>query len=231
MGARLAVVIPVLNERSVLRTLLERLADDTPAPEEVVVVSGKANPELREAFADGSVRYLETAPNRGLQLALGACVATADVLWFLHADSRPGPGASRALLDAIDTGAESGCFAFAFADADGWRPRLLAALTNARVGRGGTPYGDQGLFATREAYFACGGFALTPLFEEVTLVKKLRRRGTFRCLAEPIGVCPERWQRDGWLRRGFGNRWLALCHACGAAPEQLAKTYWPAARD
>ena len=113
---------------------------------------------------------------------------------------------------------------FRFAGAPDWRKRALAALINARA-RVGVPYGDQGLFATRAAYEAAGGFADAPLFEEVPLVRGLRRQGRFVALGESIGVSPRRWERDGWLRRTLANRALALAYMAGAAPERLARRY------
>ena len=102
---------------------------------------------------------------------------------------------------------------------------MFAWLVNLRVSLGGIPYGDQGIFVRRDAYLKCGGFTHQPLFEEVTLVRKLRARGRFRILAEPIGVSPRRWERDGWIRRSLANRRLALAYLCGQTAQQLATRY------
>jgi hypothetical protein len=103
---------------------------------------------------------------------------------------------------------------------------LLARLINYRA-RYGIPYGDQGLFVARTAYDAVGGFADTPLFEEVPLVRKLRKRGSFAQVAASIGVSPRRWERDGWLQRSIGNRLLALAYTLGVPPRRLARRYRP----
>ena len=117
-----------------------------------------------------------------------------------------------------------GYLRFRFQGAPTIGKRLLAAAINLRS-RIGVPYGDQGLFATREAYAQTGGFPHQPLFEEVAVVKSLRRQGPFVALPLPIGVDPRRWERDGWLKRTLRNRWLALRYACGARPIQLAASY------
>jgi hypothetical protein len=108
-----------------------------------------------------------------------------------------------------------------------WQKRLLAGLVNLRVALRGTPYGDQGLFVTRAAYFASGGFAQQALFEEVELIRRLRRRGSFVRLPVPIGVATRRWERDGWWRRSILNRWLALRYGCGTPVAALASSYRP----
>jgi hypothetical protein len=94
-----------------------------------------------------------------------------------------------------------------------------------RVRLGGIPYGDQGLFMRRAAYAACGGFPHQPLFEEVELVRQLRRHGRFEVLEEPLRVSTRRWDRDGWWRRSLLNRWLALCYMAGVPAERLARGY------
>jgi hypothetical protein len=147
------------------------------------------------------------------------------VLWFVHADALPSPVGLQAIAAALTEGAESGCFRFTFRGEAAWYKSLLARLVALRVRAGGVPYGDQGLFVRRDVYLACEGFPHQPLFEEVRLVKRLRQRGTFRPLAEPIGVSPRRWERDGWWRRTLRNRWLALRYLLGASAERLARVY------
>jgi hypothetical protein len=86
-------------------------------------------------------------------------------------------------------------------------------------------YGDQGIFVTRAAYEEGPGFAAEPLFEEVPLVRYLKRCGGFVALDVPITVDPRRWERDGYLRRTLHNRVLALGHLLGVPPPRLAQWY------
>ena len=77
----------------------------------------------------------------------------------------------------------------------------------------------------RQIYREVGGHAPWLLFEEVPLVRGVRRLGRFAPLRESISVDPRRWQRDGWWRRTWNNRKLALDFACGADPNELASRY------
>ena len=106
-----------------------------------------------------------------------------------------------------------------------WWKALLERLINLRTRIGGIPYGDQGIFVRREAYFEAGGFTHQPLFEEVVLVRTLRRRGHFLALALPIGVAARRWERDGWWHRSLANRALAIRYLLGVPAERLAEHY------
>lgn len=224
-ASAVSVIVPARRDNAAVEALLGSAVSWSPAPHEIIVVSAEADPALAALCAAHRHRYLEGRPNRGAQLDLGARSAAAPVLWFLHADAAPPANGIAAIRAALAAGAESGCFAFSFQGEPTWYKAALEAAVAARLRVGGIAYGDQGLFATREAYEACGGFPHQPLFEEVQLVRRLRRRGTFRLLREPIGVSTRRWERDGWIARTLHNRWLALRYACGASPERLAAAY------
>jgi rSAM/selenodomain-associated transferase 2 len=223
MMARIAVVIPVLGDLAELARLLRLVQSQQ--PEAIIVVSGCADVQAAALCREHDCAYLETAANRGAQLDAGAKAATASVLWFLHADAEPPADALRAIQAALRSGAESGCFRFAFQGPAAWYKRLLELLVALRVRCGGMVYGDQGLFVRRDVYLECDGFAPQPLFEETRLVRRLRARGTFVVLPQALGVATRRWERDGWWRRTLHNRWLALRFMFGARPNALAASY------
>lgn len=225
MSADVAIVVPVLDDAAALELLLARISAWPHGPDEVVVVSAGPSEAVEQVCGAHGARLVIGKASRGAQLDRGARVASARVLWFLHADAAPADGALAAIERAVAEGAESGCFRFEFEGPSTWRKRLLATLVGWRVRLGGTPYGDQGLFVLRDAYRACGGFPDQPLFEEVTLVRALRRRGSFRALDVALPVSARRWQRDGWWTRTCHNRWLALCYMLGVPVERLARAY------
>ena len=226
-----AVIVPVLHDTPALARLLDRIDAWHRKPAQIVVVSGDRDAALEALCRDRGVTHLIARPSRGLQLDTGARAASAPVLWFLHADADPPSDALARIAAAVDEGVESGCFAFAFQGPRTVTKALLERLIALRVRLGGIPYGDQALFATRQAYTASGGFDHQPLFEEVRLVRALRRRGTFRALPQPVRVSPRRWERDGWWRRTLGNRRLAICYMLGVSAERLARAYGPSKQD
>lgn len=220
-----AVIVPAWRDTGAVLRLIDSAKTWPAAPGEIVVVSAEADPALAALVTAEGHRYVEAQANRGEQLDLGARSTSAPVLWFLHADAHAPADGIAAIGRALAAGAESGCFTFSFQGERTWYKAALEHAVAARVRLGGIPYGDQGLFATRSAYMACGGFAHQPLFEEVRLVRRLRGRGTFRILPQRIGVSTRRWERDGWIARTAHNRWLALRYACGAPAERLAAAY------
>jgi len=225
----LSIVIPVLEDTAALARLLEHLRgqDSAGTLVEIIVVDGARDARCAALCRDHGVRYLAADPGRGRQLNLGAAAAGAQVLWFLHADAEPAAGSLQAIDAALARGAVGGAFRFHLPGTAGLAPRLIELGVMLRCRFGGIAYGDQGLFVRTASFAACGGFADTGLFEEVPLVRGLRRRGMFALLPMPIGVSPRRWQRDGWWRCIVRNRTLALGHMLGVPPARLAGWYRP----
>lgn len=221
---RISVVIPVLNDNAALANLLNRISELDPGVDEVIVVEGSMQEKCRDlAVAHGAAHLTEEA-NRGAQLIAGARAASGDILWFLHADSIPPVDAVAHIKMHLLAGHCSGYFRFRFDGARSLGKKLLETAINWRT-KVGVPYGDQGLFVTREAYAEAGGHRAIPLFEDVSLVKSLRRQFSCQNLDATMSVSSRRWERDGWLTRSLHNRWLAMAYSLGVAPEKLANQY------
>lgn len=221
---RVAVIIPTLDDDAALHRLLARLDHLDPAPDEVIVVDGAASESCEMACRSAGALWLPAHPSRGGQLALGAARARADVLWFLHCECEPHADAVAGIRGSISAGAVGGYFRFRFGGGPTRVKRFLERCIAWRCGWGAV-YGDQGLYVTRAGYEATPGFTVQPLFEEVALVRALKRTGRFVALDLPILVSPRRWERDGYLRRTFANRTLALAFSCGVSPARLVRWF------
>ncbi len=219
-----SVIIPCFHDEDKLADLLGQLQSLRRRPLEIIVVDGASADTCRSVCDQYKARWVASEPCRGSQLLTGATLAQGDALWFLHADNRLPPDPIGAMERSFEQGAVGGYFCFRFDAPRAWAALLLEPAIAFRC-RFGVPYGDQGLFMTRQAYFNAGGHSPWPLFEEVSLVRGLRRLGRFMPLRESIFVDPRRWHRDGWWRRTWVNRNLALAFARGVAPEKLAVRY------
>lgn len=226
-SAPISVIIPCWEDEALLGQLLaqlHRLAQSSRQSLQIIVVDAARSQSCREICHRHGAQWLPATPCRGEQLRLGAGHARHSILWFLHADAQLPGNPLPELRAAIGAGAVGGYFAFSFAGPGCWQSRLLERLIAWR-NHFGVPYGDQGLFAEASAYHACGQHSPWPLFEEVELVKRLRRLGRFVRLEQGVQVDPRRWQRDGWWRRSLRNRLLALAHAVGVPATRLARLY------
>ena len=222
----IAIIIPVLDDARSLRDLLHAIRSWTSQPTEIIVAAGSEDAEIADLSREHHCRHLGCEPCRGKQLDDAARTASAGTLWFLHADSQPAETSLIEIESARANDAHAGYFRFEFTGPRMWQKGIIERLVRLRTRLGGMPYGDQGLWISREAYLACDGFAHEPLFEEVRLIRRLRSRGRVAALSTPIGVAPRRWERDGWWYRSIMNRLLALGHTLGVPPARLASRYY-----
>lgn len=233
-AVRVVVIVPTWHDDEELLELLACLGSLDAPPEHIVVVDGASSGPTAEVCRRGHAQWLPSAPGRGVQLSAGVLAAQrilgktqarpADALWFLHTDCRPHRRAACAIREAIMRGEAGGYFRFRFGGSPGLLKTLLERCIALRC-RMGMVYGDQAIFVTRTAYEASPGLDRQPLFEEVPLVRHLKRRGRFAALKMPIIVSPRRWERDGFLRRTLQNRSLALGYTLGIPASRLARWY------
>lgn len=224
-SVRVTAIVPVLRDNDALIRLISDLKALSRLPDRIIVVSGCRDEQLTQIAREHELMLMETPASRGLQLDTGARATDTEVLWFIHADARIPVEACEAIVTAIGNGASGGCLRFVLQGNPTAFKRSLEWLVRLRVACGGMAYGDQALFCTRDAYIESGGFPHRPLFEEVPLVRYLRKKRSFVALSLPVFVATRRWECDGWLRRSLHNRWLALRHFLGASPERLAAAY------
>ena len=219
-----SVIIPCFHDEEKLACLLAQLQKLPYRPWEIIVVDAANSESCAEICTQYQAQRIVSEPCRGQQLLTGAAQARGDVLWFLHADAQLSTDPLTAMTKAIAQGAIGGYFRFRFAAPRAWPAFILESMIALRC-RIGVPYGDQGIFMARSVYHQIGGHAPWPLFEEVPLVRAMRRVGKFLPLTAPIFIDPRRWQRDGWWRRTWHNRKLALNFMCGVTPQELASRY------
>jgi glycosyltransferase involved in cell wall biosynthesis len=219
---RVAVIVPTFDDDVALERLLSHLAYLEPGPDDVIVCDGACSDATELLCRRFGATYLATRSGRGGQLALGAARARADILWFLETINEPHADAVIAIHECVQRGAVGGYFRFQFGGATSFGKRLLERLIALRCHLG-MIYGEQGIFVTRAAYSRTLGFTIQPMFEQVKLVRALKKMETFIPVPLPLGVSPRRWEKEGFLRRTLRNRALALGYMLGIAPAALAR--------
>jgi rSAM/selenodomain-associated transferase 2 len=216
----LSAVIPTRNAARTLGPCLAAVRE----ADEIVVVDGGSTDGTAAIAERAGARLVRSAPGRGIQLAAGAEAAKGDWLLFLHADTRLAPGWREAADRHIARHpGKAACFRFRL-DAGEWQARLVEAGVALRVRLLGLPYGDQGLLISRRLYDETGGYRPLPLMEDFDLV---RRIGGARL--ERLGIAaltsPDRWRRDGWLRRSGRNLMCLALYRSGMSADRVARLY------
>lgn len=222
---RLSIIIPTLNEASVIRRSLTHAWQM--CPHEVVVIDGGSVDETRSIANETASKCIVTAAGRGIQLHAGAKAATGDVLLFLHADSWLEAVAAKQINDVLsDAKVAWGAFRQCI-DAEGRLYRLLESGNALRARRLQLPYGDQAIFVRRSVYEQVGGFANLPLMEDVDLSKRLQAIGHPALLNGPLHLSARRWQQNGIVRQTIRNWALLVAWRVGVSPERLVQWYRP----
>ena len=228
---KLAVVIPTLNEAHDLPALLSRVLSD--GADLVVVSDGGSEDTTMQLARDAGAIAIAAERGRGQQLQAGADVALdqgADLLWFVHADNVPQPGALQALRLAAQESVSNPTLTQAWGcrqrvAAEGRFYRLVERKADRRVAAG-LVYGDSGLCVTASAYRRVGGYRGIPIFEDLDISKRLAAEGPIALVrGAEILVNPRRWQGEGALRTTVRNWMLTRAWNLGVPPERLVRFY------
>ena len=198
----LSIIIPILNESAVIEATLDAVAK-LRGWVEVLVVDGGSE--------DGTP---DVVCRRG------------EALWFLHADTQPPEDAPGHILDALaDPAVVGGYFTIRF-DGSRHSARLLTWVYP-RLRWLGLCYGDSGIFVRRTAYEQSGGFRPLPIFEDLDLLRRLKRCGRFVRLPQTITTSSRRFEGRSFILT-FA-RWTALqvLYWAGVSPRFLDRLYAP----
>lgn len=220
----IGVVIPALDEAAQVAASVASVRD----ADDVVVVDGGSTDGTPAAAEAAGARVVAGPRGRGAQLAAGASAVRGDWLVFLHADTRL-DGSWAGELTGLPPKVVGGAFRFAL---DSPRPsaRLIELGVALRCALFRLPYGDQAIFATREAYEAAGGFESQPLLEDVDFVRRLRRLGPLRFPRSRALTSARRFEERGMLRTMLLNWLIMTLDAAGVSRQRLARLYARRAR-
>jgi rSAM/selenodomain-associated transferase 2 len=218
-----SIIVPTLNEEAHILAAIAAL-QQLPGDKEILVVDGGSTDATVQLARSQGVTVLEGPKGRGPQMHAGALAAAGTVLWFVHADAIPLPSALREIESALeDESVVAGNFGLLFDGSSRAARRLTAIYPLLRLL--GLCYGDSGIFVRKRVYKQIGGFRALALFEDLDLLRRLRRAGQFAHLPCSIVTSSRRFEQ-----RNFGLVWLhwtslQVLYWCGVSPNLLARWY------
>jgi rSAM/selenodomain-associated transferase 2 len=220
---RVSIIVPTLNEEAHIVENIRNL-QQLSGEKEIIIVDGGSTDQTIRLVSAQNVRVLEASQGRGPQMHAGALASVGDVLWFVHADTIPSLHALEDIENSLKKDSVvGGNFGLIFDGPSRAAKRLTAIYPLLRIL--GLCYGDSGIFLRREVYFQIGGFGPLPLFEDLDLLRRLRRVGKFIHLNSRIVASSRRFEQ-----RNFALVWLhwstlQLLYWCGVSPNLLARWY------
>lgn len=221
---KISIIIPVLNERESLPVTLASLDSAGSVHETIVVDGGSTDGTYEWVQSHVGVRTLTSDRGKGTQLNLGALASSGDVLLFLHADAQlPHNALDQVRTALLDESVVGGCFLVQFSKTSHSSRSLsiIADGINFRTRVTRTATGDQAIFVRRSAFEALGGYKEWPLFEDVDLVARMKRRGAFRVIRSQVTLSPRRYLQIGPWRTTLLIYFLRIGYWLGVSPFRL----------
>jgi rSAM/selenodomain-associated transferase 2 len=222
---KLSVVIPTINEEAniaELVPLLKKFGGDF--LEDLIVVDGGSQDktcEIAEKLG-ATVLKCDTA-SRAEQMNLGAKKSKGNVLYFVHADTRPISTYADDIQIAHIKGYKAGCFQYEFDS-----PRSLLKINSwfTRFNGVFSGGGDQSLFISRNFFNILGGFDPDYcLMEDFELVSRIRSKTRFHLIPKRIKVSARKYQVNSWIRVQLVNLFVFTLYFMGTKPKKLKKMY------
>ncbi|MFN8393007.1 MAG: TIGR04283 family arsenosugar biosynthesis glycosyltransferase [Bdellovibrionota bacterium] len=218
-----SIVIPTLQEERSIGETLSALRK-IPEPIEVIIVDGGSTDRTVQIATRFGARICKGPPGRGTQLGAGAATAKADVLFFLHADTHPRPDAVQAMLDALkNPRTVGGTFRIAFRG--GSSASTFLTWLYPRLRFLGLSYGDAGIFVRKSAYEKAGGFQSHPIFEDLDLINRLKRVGSFTRLKAVVETSSRRFEGRSFTLTFAWWTVLQILYWMGVPPARLGNMY------
>jgi len=217
-----AAIVPTLNEALNIQAMLRELADAGFSPI-VVADGGSKDGTLERVRGLPGVTGLIAPRGRGAQMNAGAAAANADLLVFVHADTRLPAEAATMIAHALaDPRVAAGSFRLSF---DKAHPLLAISSWFSRFDSYWTTFGDHALFVRRTAFDAAGGFPDWPMLEDVELRRRLLKIGRFIKLPASVVTSARRFETDGVIRRQLSNGAILVLHGLGFSAHRLKRWY------
>jgi rSAM/selenodomain-associated transferase 2 len=216
----ISIIIPALNEESVLASTLESTRSSLPL--EVILVDGGSVDGTQEVASRYGAEILLSAPGRARQMNRGAAAASGSILLFLHADTRLPRHFDRCVCEVLSCPrVVAGAFELGI-DAPTPSLRWIERMANWRSRRLHMPYGDQAIFVRGEVFRAIGGFSELPIMEDFELMLRLRKLGHIAIIPKLALTSARRWQETGILTTTLINQIAILSYFLGISPARIA---------
>ena len=201
-----SIIVPALNEASQIGNTLSVL-QALEGQKEIILVDGGGEDHTVALATAAGVKVLESARGRGAQQHAGALAACGQVLWFVHADTSPPRHAISEINEALRDGSVvGGNFGLTFDGPSRAARQVTAIYPTLRWLN--LCYSDSGIFVRRSTYDVIGGFRPLAIFEDLDLLRRLRRKGRFVHLKTRIVTSSRRFENRNFA--GIWIHWTAL---------------------
>lgn len=219
----ISIIVPILNEEKQIPDLLAHLFEFQRQDCEVILVDGGSSDKGAQIAAALGFTVLTSGRGRAVQMNYGAAHAQADILLFLHADTRLPRQAVQSIY-SDSTRKQWGRFDLTISGSARMF-KVIAWFINQRSRLTGIATGDQAIFAHRDFFEKINGFPQQALMEDIEFSKRAKQCTRPVCLKDKVLTSGRRWQEKGIWRTIFLMWRLRFAYWRGASPELLVQKY------
>ncbi|MEX0773944.1 MAG: TIGR04283 family arsenosugar biosynthesis glycosyltransferase [Balneolales bacterium] len=222
----ISIIIPTFQEEGNIGRLISYLKKEAAhqAILEIIVVDGKSSDNtVEEARAAGARAILAAKKGRASQMNEGAGQAKGNILYFLHADTRPPLNFADDLVRASIRGRQAGCFRLSFDD----RHFLLSLYSwftrfNIKAFR----FGDQSQFITKELFDKIGGFdeSLT-VMEDNEIIGRIINHCSYTLIPKYVKTSAKKYRDNGIVRLQLIFIVIFTLYNLGVSQDNLVRIY------
>ncbi len=224
----ISVIVPAMNETINLEPCLASLRSARHSVEIIVVRSGDTGREI--GVGSEGVTGVKTVrcsiPGRGAAIDAGIAAAQGEIVAIVHADSRLPCGAYDDMTRVMENPKNVGGWFRRRLDDPRWRYRLIDFGANSFSFFCSVATGDQVIFCRRCVLITVTPLKDYPLFEDMTLCRRLKKHGRLVQLPGPILVSPRRFHKRGIIRTVATNLHLTWAYFRGRDPAILYRSYY-----
>ena len=218
----LSVIIPIFNEEARIEKVISRVTD---VDSEIIVVDGGSTDKTVRLAEGLGVIVVKSPKGRSSQMNTGASASSGNNLLFLHADTMvPENYAGLIFETLLDKRPVAGAFQFK-TDMDHTLMRFIEYVANLRSRFLKLPYGDQGIFISKEDFNRAGAYPKVPVAEDIFLIRNLKKFLKIKTIPENSVTSARRWRKHGFLKTTFVNVVIFFGCYLGIKPEKLYALY------
>ncbi len=221
----ISIIIPAYNEATGIAGLIKYLQQhgSTVVKEIIVSDGGSTDATVQKAQHAGALVVVSPQKGRAAQMNYATAQATGDVLYFVHADTKPPESFAADILRAVQQGYGMGRYRTRF-DSRSWLLKLNAWFT--RFDLFICMGGDQTLFVTNALFLQTGGFKNEQLImEEYEFCTRARKLTQYKIFRGVTLVSARKFEGRSWCQVQKANYKAVKLYKSGATSQQIAATY------
>lgn len=228
--SKLSIIIPTYNEAASIQALIDSIVSQSnPFIHQIIISDSPASTDDTLEIAKANANVLAvTSPQKGrsAQMNFGASLATGDILYFVHADTRLHPDFCTDIQQAIRNGYQLGCYRYLFDTYPTPLLRINSFFT--RFNKIWCRGGDQTLFITQQAFQKLGGFKQDYLIMEDydILLRAQEAQLAFKIIPKNVVVSARKYSTNGYFKVQLANFTVMCMFLKGKTSQQeMAEMY------